>query len=369
MAKYLFTVDGKDPHNIKDYSDYCLIDKNNTKHFDPAMGTLYPFGYKNEEMEECLNFSFPSTRAVRGFTHDIVEEIGDFLCKDNDFVAYAYSVSGTDGVEYAIQLASKCSTKNKIVSFTPTWHGSSYVTKSLSSNNFVSKPNPNSINIHSDYDDEDKVLMQVEEAFKDDVFAVITTPINSFFMKMWSDSFYNSLRMLCDKYDVIHINDDVLSCWGKHGTYHGFQYTDSCKPDISVLGKAMGGGYATISAIVCNDKILNQSGGQFTSSHSYLSDIKSLHMVKKTIEIIERDNLMQNAKTFEQKMDTFLDKLLKDGRIPNYYVHGLMGGVPIENYQTPGLSNTVQSMIRYTIPINSTEEYFDLLKEKILEEV
>lgn len=69
------------------------------------------------------------------------------------------------------------------------------------------------------------------------------------------DGYLKAVRALCTKYNVLWIADEVQTGLGRTGKRLAVDHED-VKPDILVLGKALGGGVYPVSVCLANDNIM-----------------------------------------------------------------------------------------------------------------
>src|SRR5512137_636740 len=66
--------------------------------------------------------------------------------------------------------------------------------------------------------------------------------------------YWSKVRQLCDKYGIILIVDEVITGFGRTGTWFATEQI-GIEPDIMNVAKSMGGGYAPIGAVITSDEI------------------------------------------------------------------------------------------------------------------
>jgi glutamate-1-semialdehyde 2,1-aminomutase len=157
--------------------------------------------------------------------------------------------SGTEATMSCIRLARGFTGKNKIIKFTGCYHGhvDSLLVKAGSGVSTFGLPDSPGIpeelaalTYSCPYNDIEAFSDVINE-IGDDLAAVIVEPIagNMGFIP-GEPQFLNALRELCDKYDSLLIFDEVMT--GFRVGLGGAQAIYKIKPDLTALGKVIGGG-------------------------------------------------------------------------------------------------------------------------------
>ena len=84
------------------------------------------------------------------------------------------------------------------------------------------------------------------------------------------DGYFQKIREICDRHNVLFIADEVMTGWGRTGKMWGIEHWD-VTPDIIATAKGMTAGYTPLSAILARDEIwgvLEQNHSAFKAGHT-----------------------------------------------------------------------------------------------------
>jgi adenosylmethionine-8-amino-7-oxononanoate aminotransferase len=84
------------------------------------------------------------------------------------------------------------------------------------------------------------------------------------------DGYFQVIRDICTRHDVLLISDEVMTGWGRTGKMWGIDHWE-VSPDIVATAKGMTAGYTPLSAIVARDDIwaaLEQNHSAFKAGHT-----------------------------------------------------------------------------------------------------
>jgi ornithine--oxo-acid transaminase len=124
------------------------------------------------------------------------------------------------------------------------------------------------------------------------------------------DGYYQGIRDICDKENVLWIADEVQTGLGRTGKRLCIDY-ENVKPDILVLGKALSGGVLPVSAALANDEIMLQiKPGEHGST--YGGNPLSCRVAIEALKVLEDEKLADNAFKMGNIFREKLDKLPKD---------------------------------------------------------
>ena len=106
------------------------------------------------------------------------------------------------------------------------------------------------------------------------------------------DDFMPALRILCDKYGILLIADEVLTCMGRTGKMFAMEHWNTI-PDITTLGKGFGNGFP-VTAMCVSDKY-KEAIENISASSSYGGNPMACAAALASIEVIEEENLCEKS--------------------------------------------------------------------------
>jgi len=128
--------------------------------------------------------------------------------------------------------------------------------------------------------------------------------------------YFKMVREICDKYDVLWIDDEVMAGMGRTGTKMAItHYGDDIVPDIITTAKGMSCGYTPIGAVVASDKvwetIMIKGSGSVKHGHTYAGNPLSAGIAWKVMSILERDKLVERCAENGAYLNERLQELYK----------------------------------------------------------
>ncbi|QZY55515.1 aspartate aminotransferase family protein [Crassaminicella profunda] len=172
-------------------------------------------------------------------------------------------------------------------------------------------------------------------------------------------TYFKRVREICDKYDVLLIVDEVMAGFGRTGKRFAVEHFDVV-PDIITTAKGMSCGYTPMGACIASDKIFNtimvEGSGHFVHGHTYAGNPLSCGIANKVIEIMERENYVENAAMQGQYLMNKMQELYKYPIVGDIRGKGLMIGVEFVKNQDTREPFEVKENIKGILTNNCLEE-------------
>jgi ornithine--oxo-acid transaminase len=107
------------------------------------------------------------------------------------------------------------------------------------------------------------------------------------------DGYLAKAKQLCEQANVLFIADEVQTGLGRTGKMLACDYED-VRPDILILGKALGGGMMPVSAVLADDEImLTLKPGQHGST--YGGNPLACHIAILALKLLKEENMAENS--------------------------------------------------------------------------
>jgi glutamate-1-semialdehyde aminotransferase len=150
----------------------------------------------------------------------------------------------------------------------------------------------------------------------EDMAAIIITPVGHPLAKPVEEpkpGYLEAVKELAKKYGAVLIFDEIRT--GFRYSLGGAQAYYGVTPDLSVFGKAMANGYP-ISAVVGKKEVMNVvSDRVFISSTFFPNSLEQVAALK-TIEILERDNILDQIRIKGTRFCEKVEKIIQESGVP-----------------------------------------------------
>jgi adenosylmethionine-8-amino-7-oxononanoate aminotransferase len=125
------------------------------------------------------------------------------------------------------------------------------------------------------------------------------------------EGYFQRVREICDRYDVLLVSDEVICSWGRLGHYFGCQRY-SYQPDMITTAKALTSAYAPMGALIASEKVAEpfMNGTEmFTHGFTFAGHPVAAAMAMANLDVFEREDLCANVLANEAEFRGMLDGL------------------------------------------------------------
>ncbi|GAB3163960.1 ornithine--oxo-acid transaminase [Myceligenerans halotolerans] len=156
------------------------------------------------------------------------------------------------------------------------------------------------------------------------------------------DDFWPRLRELADQRDVVLVADEIQSGLGRTGHILACELWNT-KPDLALLGKALGGGIVPASAVVGRRDVLEVLTPG-THGSTFGGNPLACAIGIAVLDLLEPGQYQARATQLGEELREHLQRLTDEGLLTGFRTAGLWAGVDIDPALVPGRDDPARAL-------------------------
>ncbi|MEV6347312.1 aspartate aminotransferase family protein [Actinoplanes sp. NPDC051851] len=159
----------------------------------------------------------------------------------------------------------------------------------------------------------DRIAEMIEFEGPDTVAAIYLEPVqNAGGCFPPPPGYFQRVREICDRYDVLLVSDEVICAFGRLGEYFGADRY-GYQPDIITVAKGLTSGYVPLGAMIASERLaepFTKGADMFAHGITYGGHPVGAAVALANLDIMEREQLNKHVRDNSPVFRSHLEKLL-----------------------------------------------------------
>jgi adenosylmethionine-8-amino-7-oxononanoate aminotransferase len=151
-------------------------------------------------------------------------------------------------------------------------------------------------------------------------------------MKMYGPAYLRAVRALCDRHDVLFIDDEVFTGYGRTGTFWACEQA-SAAPDVVCTAKGFSGGMLPMAATLVSERIYDGFRGDasraFYYGHSFCGNPLGAAIAREVLAIYRDENVLGGIPERHARIRQAFDALGERVGTKNARALGMIGAIDL----------------------------------------
>jgi len=150
------------------------------------------------------------------------------------------------------------------------------------------------------------------------------------------DGYFAGVQQLCRQFDILLIADEVITGFGRTGSWWGSQRYD-ITPDLITFAKGVTSGYVPLGGVIAGPRVRAPfwdepiPGAIFRHGYTYSGHATACAAAMANLDILEREDLVGRVRTLEPVLAASLGRLASAPLVGEIRTVGLTGAVQLSD--------------------------------------